>query len=699
MENIKNLSVIFTGNTTGLSAAFTKVMAESDALKANLAGTNAESAGFGSKLVASLPAIGAAVVAAGVVVTGVSMKMAADFQQQMTYIRTDAGDTTDDINKLSKSVLDMTSQFNSKTLAEGLYHLASLGLRGADALNALNIAQQMASVGGANLEDTASALGAALVTGIKGVQDYSSAAGTLDAIIGAGNMRMNDLVAALGTGVLPVFKNAGLTITDFGAALATLTDNGMQADEAATRLKMTISLMEAPSKKAQKVLADIGVTSNQLGMDMQTKGLIPALQDLNKHLLDTFGTSAEGRQATAQALTEMFGGGRSSAAIQTLLDQVDRVQNKFSQIGAQGSPQEFQLKVSEQQFTPLALAKTAINKVESAMIEWGIVVNNFSMTHLPKFLDAVKQVFDRVANFLKPSLEALWNTVKTKLGPSLERLWVQVKPLVPLIGEALVGALWLIINGINILVNVISIAINVVSDIIEWFKNLGNVFTWVRDKLGWLKDNWLSLLGEMLGFIATLPIKIPIFFIEAFVAVLSYLASIDWGKVFGGILTSIGGVKTGIWNAIKRVFDDIMSLDWGKLMRNVGSGIANGIIDLINGAIKGAFDGVPVLKDHIPHIPHFALGTNYAPGGIALVGENGPELVNLPRGSQVANAEKTKQVTNSSGGSVNLTVNVGVVAGNNVQDLAATIYRELQRLSRANGFNGALPNIGVAPTG
>lgn len=34
-------------------------------------------------------------------------------------------------------------------------------------------------------------------------------------------------------------------------------------------------------------------------------------------------------------------------------------------------------------------------------------------------------------------------------------------------------------------------------------------------------------------------------------------------------------------------------------------------------------------------IPGFATGTNYAPGGLAIVGERGPELVNLPRGSQV----------------------------------------------------------------
>jgi len=38
----------------------------------------------------------------------------------------------------------------------------------------------------------------------------------------------------------------------------------------------------------------------------------------------------------------------------------------------------------------------------------------------------------------------------------------------------------------------------------------------------------------------------------------------------------------------------------------------------------------------------FAEGTNFAPGGLAMVGEKGPELVNLPRGSQVIPADVTR---------------------------------------------------------
>jgi DNA-binding transcriptional MerR regulator len=51
--------------------------------------------------------------------------------------------------------------------------------------------------------------------------------------------------------------------------------------------------------------------------------------------------------------------------------------------------------------------------------------------------------------------------------------------------------------------------------------------------------------------------------------------------------------------------------------------IAAGLIDLY-----GAYHGGTSTHG-------FANGTNYAPGGMALVGEKGPEIVNLPRGSQV----------------------------------------------------------------
>lgn len=46
-------------------------------------------------------------------------------------------------------------------------------------------------------------------------------------------------------------------------------------------------------------------------------------------------------------------------------------------------------------------------------------------------------------------------------------------------------------------------------------------------------------------------------------------------------------------------------------------------------------------------IPQYAKGTQSAIGGLSLVGEEGPELINLPKGSKVLNASKTNDILNS----------------------------------------------------
>ena len=593
-----------------------------------------------------------------------AVKSATDFQQAMTYIRTDAGDTTDNIQKLSNAVLELAqhSQFNADTLANGLYHIASLGLRGADAIKALNTAQQMASVGGADLESTATALGGAIVTGIKGVQDYTSAAGVLDATIGAGNMRMQDLVNAIGTGVLPVFKNAGLSITDFGAALATLTDNGQAADAAATHLRMTVSLMEAPSQKAAGVMESIGLKANQLGMDMQTKGLIPALQDLKKHLLDTFGTTAEGKNKMAQALTEMFGGGRSSAAIQTLVDQLDRVQNKEKQIGEQGGAKEFSKKVLEQAATPAAQFKTAMDAMNADLIKLGADVLPIAVRAMHDLAGGIGKVtdwFDHLSESHKKFV-LIAAGIAAAIGPIL----VAVGTLITAIGAiaALSAPVLIVIGVIAGLAALAPLVIANWGKIKGFFEKLwqdikGVFSTAIKDigsGIDWLGSHWVGMVGYMIGFFATLPIKLPLLMIEAVAKIISYLTTIDWGHVFKAIGDAMWDVAKTDLEAMKWAFDQIMHIDWGKVLSFLVKSNVNFIIDLINGAIKGAFSGIPVIGSHIPQIPRFAAGTNYAPGGWSMVGENGPEMMYVPRGASIKSNAQSANMTNNNSQTINI---------------------------------------------
>lgn len=515
-----------------------------------------------------------------VAVAGASVKMAMDFQQSMTYVRTDAGDTTDNINTLSNSVLNLakTSQYGPDALANGLYHLASLGLRGADAMKALNTAQQMAAVGGADLESTASALGGALVSGIDGVQNYTQAAGVLDATVGAGNMRMQDLVNAIGTGVLPVFKNAGLSITDFGAALATLTDNGQQADAAATHLRMTVSLMEAPSQAAASAMGAIGLASNQLGMDMQTKGLIPALKDLQQHLVDTYGTTAEGKQKMAAALNDMFGGGKSSAAIQTLLDQLDRVQNKENQISQQSG--EFSQKYKEQQQTALAQFKTAWSSIQASLIQFGDAI----LPSVTKAMQSAAKIISDLAGWFNG------------LSKGQKQFVVDAAGVIAAVGPVLL---------------IFGTFAKSINEVLKLGKTIGSVlstsFELVSDGAEGMTTIFTASIGSMAlvvaGFIADIYL-----IIKAIKSVIDAFSDMSAAKKSAANEQT---QKTAAISNMENLLQTGTPTQQADAMRSLQSLGVN---------VSGT---------------QFASGTSYAPGGRTLVGEQGPEIMDMPKGARI----------------------------------------------------------------
>lgn len=85
--------------------------------------------------------------------------------------------------------------------------------------------------------------------------------------------------------------------------------------------------------------------------------------------------------------------------------------------------------------------------------------------------------------------------------------------------------------------------------------------------------------------------------------------------------------------------------------------------------LGGGFSFSGLLKGVGSLLPGFQHGTSFAPGGMSLVGERGPELVNLPRGSQVIPNDRISSV-----GSVNITIQAGAFMGS---QLEARKYAEM----------------------
>ncbi len=69
---------------------------------------------------------------------------------------------------------------------------------------------------------------------------------------------------------------------------------------------------------------------------------------------------------------------------------------------------------------------------------------------------------------------------------------------------------------------------------------------------------------------------------------------------------------------------------------------------IMGGVLTGVLSGIfaasvaTIASKQPPPPPKFASGTNFAPGGMALVGERGAELMNVPRGSQITPADQTE---------------------------------------------------------
>jgi hypothetical protein len=108
-----------------------------------------------------------------------------------------------------------------------------------------------------------------------------------------------------------------------------------------------------------------------------------------------------------------------------------------------------------------------------------------------------------------------------------------------------------------------------------------------------------------------------------------------------GKIVALGGRFADAGKAVVgKIFDGIRSA-----ATDVG-GLANDIASAIKGAINGALNLPFTIKGPGPlpdfTIPAFARGTRSAPGGPALVGEEGPEIVNLPRGAEVITAARTR---------------------------------------------------------
>lgn len=140
----------------------------------------------------------------------------------------------------------------------------------------------------------------------------------------------------------------------------------------------------------------------------------------------------------------------------------------------------------------------------------------------------------------------------------------------------------------------------------------------------------------------------------------------DLGFVFQSSFESAITQGEKLRDVLKGILKDIVAIAARKL-------ITEPLGNFVSGLVSG----------------FFAEGTNYAPGGLAVVGEKGPELVNLPRGSQVI-------PNDALGGLGGITINVDARGSGDPMAVERGVRRAVQEsvaTLRNMKVRGALPEF------
>jgi len=167
--------------------------------------------------------------------------------------------------------------------AAGLFVIASSGLRGADASEALELSLKAAAAGLGATEDIARAVSGALNAYGTDVIDAAAATDVIVATARAGNFETSQFAAAIGR-VLPFAKQAGSSLEDMGGAVALLTRTNGDAAQSVTQVSALFRAFVVPTEEAKKALDNVGLSAEDMRNAIANEGLPAALDMLDEKL-------------------------------------------------------------------------------------------------------------------------------------------------------------------------------------------------------------------------------------------------------------------------------------------------------------------------------------------------------------------------------------------------------------------------------
>lgn len=299
---IANLFVRLTADTSPLSRGFDHLGREVDKVENKVTRAGDRMASTGRKMTMGITVPLVAIGAAGI-------KAASDLETTFAQIEGLAEATSAEIAVMRDHVMSLSGETGRgpQELADGMMFIASSGLAGQVALDALTVSAKAAAAGMGETEIIADLVTSAI--NAYGAEALSAAQVTddLTAAVRLGKAEPDEMANAMSR-VLPVASAMGVEFHEIAAAFAAMSLSGNSAEESATQIRGILATILSPSKQASDALASVGLSAEGLQKSLADDGLLATLQLLVARMGDN-----------VQATEAVFGNVRALTGVMNML--------------------------------------------------------------------------------------------------------------------------------------------------------------------------------------------------------------------------------------------------------------------------------------------------------------------------------------------------------------------------------------------
>lgn len=318
---------------------------------------------------------------------------------------------------------------------------------------------------------------------------------------------------------------------------------------------------------------------------------------------------------------------------------------------------------------------SSMSESEKVILRYNYLINQTSLAHgdFAKTRDS----YSNVSASLENNMSALSATLGAQLLPALTSIKVafnglleKLSPITELIGKLVGGMLTTLVNMVTPVVEIIKVLLAVLNPVIEVLNDILDVVINIVSKIGTGLTTVVSVVAEKLGLVQEN---------------VGETAEYTTETIKEETEKALGYVTTATEKWIDEQMDDYEA----KLRKRYGDSgsLANEIkiqealekrhksLNEVAETTMRAYENAEAKKQeainktneaiekqieltkkqtsnsgasYVNGVRQYATGTSYHPGGLAMVGENGRELIDLPRGARVYTNRETENMVSGS---------------------------------------------------